>query len=207
VASQAEQPLGQFEYELTDELAVQSAVAFFQLQIQHVKEGLPAKGMTAPVTSLATAMLALLFAIGLVLFTVDNSAVKWIVIGVAFLVLLFLSFKTALYYVPPFTRWYAGRRALRTARELPDRHVKWTLYEDRIVTQTASKERSVRWSDVRRLLALPDFWFLGVRSGPILLVPARFLDEQIQTVLARKAGEAGAVIEHRPSPEASNQPG
>ena len=48
------QPLSHFEYELTDELAVQSAVAFYQSQIEHVKQGLPAKGITAPVTSLVS---------------------------------------------------------------------------------------------------------------------------------------------------------
>ena len=207
MASQAEHPLGHFEYELTDELAVQSAVAFCQSQIEHVKQGLPAKGMTAPVTSLGTVIVTLLLAIGMVLFFVDNSAVKWMLIGVAFLVLLLLSFKAASYYVPTFTRWYARRLALRSARRLSDRRVKWTLYDDRIETRTGDRVRSVPWRDVRRLLALPDFWFLGVKSGPILLVPARFLDEELQTVLARKAGEADAALEHRPSPTGSSRPG
>jgi hypothetical protein len=203
-APSPDQPLGSFEYEVTDDLAAQSAVVFYQSQIQHVKEGLPQKGVTAPVTSLATVMATLLFAIGLALFSLDNSALKWMLIGVACLVLLVLSFKAALYYLPAFTRWYARRGALRAVRKLPDRHVRWTFYEDRIETQTGTVERIVPWGDVRRVLALPDFWFLGLNSGTILSIPVQVLRDDLQTLIGRRAGEAGALLEHRPLPAESS---
>jgi hypothetical protein len=200
VESPPDKPVGSLEYEVTDELAVQSAVVFYQSQIRRVKEGLAGKGVTAPVTTLGTVVVTLLFAIVLALFVLDNSPVTWVLIGVACFALLLLLFKAALYYWPTFTRSYARRQALRVVRKLPDRHVRWTFYEDRIETQTGDVQRVVPWRDIRRLVALPDFWFLGLKSGTILSIPTNGMAEELQTLIGRKAGEAGANLEHRPSP-------
>jgi hypothetical protein len=204
VSSQTDQPLGQFEYEVTDELAVQSAVSFYQSQIQHVKDGLPQKGVTAPVTTLGTMIVTLVFAILLAFFALDNSALKWILMGIAGFVLFLLLFRASLYYWPGFTRWFASRQALRAVRKLPDRHVRWTIYEDRIQTHTGTAKRIVPWREVRRLLALPDFWFLGLKTGTILSIPTFALTDELQKFIGRKAGEAGSLLELRQAPTDSN---
>jgi len=107
---------------------------------------------------------------------------------------LLLLFKAALYYWPPFTRWYIRRRALREFGKLPDRQVRWTFFEDRLETTRGARHRTIPWKDLMKIDIASGIWVLTLLSKQQLMAPAAVLSSAIQALLKRKAVEVGAVV-------------
>lgn len=190
-------PLGSLEYELTDELATQGALVLFEVQTQRVKASIVRQGMPHPIMPLAITMTMLVIGMVAMFVVGGNSLLTWLLIPLALAALLLLAFKTGLYFVPPFARWYTGRTVRRELRKLSHRTIRWTFFDDRFETHSAAINRKVPWTDLREVQLLPGFWFLNLESGPQLSIPLMALSADVQAIILRKGTEAGAQIDER----------
>lgn len=190
--SAAAQPLGSLEYEFTDDLGLRAVSALFDHQIRGVKEGIVREGMPHPALPIVIASVTLLFALAASLvWAWDFFATPYLFV-IGCLVELLLLFKAALYFCPPFARWYIRQFARRMIRRMPVRNIRWTFFEDRLETEVGAKRRTQRWQELRRLDVLPEFWCLHWKSRLQLIVPAAVLTTELRTLILRKACEAGA---------------
>jgi hypothetical protein len=188
----ADQPLGILEYEFTDDLAFRAIWAHFDHQARGVKEGIVREGMPHPALPIVIASVTLLIALAASLVWAWDFFPTPYLFVLGCLVELLLLFKAALYFYPPFARWYVRRLALRMARRMESRTICWTFFEDRLETKVGDKLRCQSWTDLRRLDVLPEFWCLHWKSRVQLIVPAAVLPTAMQTLILRKACEAGA---------------
>ena len=190
-ASAAEQPLGSLDYEFTDDLGLRAVQALFDHQIRGVKEGITREGVPHPALPIVIASVTLLVALAASLvWAWDFPATPYLFV-IGCLVELLLLFKAALYFCPPFARWYIRQFARRMTRRMPARNIRWSFFEDRLETKVGDKLRTQRWKELRRLVVLPEFWCLHWKSLH-LIVPAAVLPTAMQTLILRKACEAGA---------------
>jgi len=97
-----------------------------------------------------------------------------------------LLFKAALYFCPPYARWYVRRLARRMARRLSSRTIRWTFFEDRLETNSAETQRNLAWTELKRLDELPEFWCLHWKSGLQLIIPVTALSAEMQEFIRRK---------------------
>lgn len=193
-------PIGSFEYELTDDLAVQSTEAMFAWQARQVKAALVTQGALHPAVPLVLSMAFLVIGIAAVLLLGGDGLFIQVLIVSSVLLLFYLAFKWALYFYPPFTRWYLRRLALRGIRTLNPRTIRWSIYDDRFDTQSAAIQRSLPWRNLRAIQIAGDFWFFHMQGADApLLVPARELTSELQTFIRRKAVEVGAMVEEEPA--------
>lgn len=190
----AMEPLGSLEYELTDELAFQIALALFDAQARTVRADIIGKGFLHPALPLVIAFVMLLFAQTAVLLWAGESVVAWILFALACLVQLLLLFKFAVYFLPGFSRWYLRRRSVQMIRRLQPRTIRWTFFENRLETKSAQSQRSLPWTDLKQVDVLADFWQLQYKSKLQLVVPAAALPGDLQDVVRRKATEVGAPV-------------
>jgi hypothetical protein len=195
--SPADQPLGTLEYEFTDDLAFRAAWAHFDHLAHGVKEDIVREGMPHP--ALPIVLASVMLVIGLA----ASAIVAWdfyltpYLFVAGCLVLLWLLFKAALYFCPPFARWYIRKMARRMVRRLSSRTIRWTFFEDRLETKSANTQRNMAWTELKRLDVLPEFWCLHWKSRLQLIVPATALPAELQALILRKAcqvGAAGAVV-------------
>jgi len=188
----ADAPVDSIEYELTDELAFQIAMALFDVQARKVKADMTAKGALHPALPLVIAFVILLIAQAATAVWGGESAVTWILLVLGCLVELLLLFKFAVYFWPGFTLWYLRWRSVRMVRRLEPRTLRWTFFEDRLETKSAQLERSLRWNDLKSVDVLADFWQLQFKSKLLLVVPTKVLSQELQEFVRRKASELGA---------------
>lgn len=188
----AGQPLGSFEYELTDELAYQAGLALFELQARKVKEDVVRRGMPHAAVPIVLVSMMLLIGVAAVLVMAWDSFLTLPLVILACLAQLLLLFKAALYFCPPFARWYIRRLSDRELRKLSHRTIRWMLFEDRLETESAAVQRSLVWTELHRVQTLPEMWSLHWKSGLTLLVPVEVLTPQLQALIHRKAREVGA---------------
>jgi hypothetical protein len=183
----SDEPLGFFEYELTDELAFQAALAHFELQARQVKEDIVRQGGLHPALPIVLASLMLLIGLVLAWFVAWDFFPTPYLFVLGCVVQLLLLFKAALYFHPPFVRWYIHFQSRRSLRRLSPRTIRWTIYEDRLETKSAASHRNLAWSRLTRLDDLPDFWWLHWRGGPPLMAPVAAMPAELQDVIRSKA--------------------
>lgn len=190
----AGQPLGSFEYELTDDLAYEAGMALFELQARKVKEDVVRRGMPHALVPIVLVSMILVVAMTAAAIVAWDSLLTLPLLVVAGLVQLLLLFKAALYFCPPFTRWYIRRLTNRELRRLSHRTIRWRLFEDRLETESAAVQRSLAWTDLRRLQTLPTMWSLHWKSGLTLLAPVEALTPPLQALIQRQASAVGGEI-------------
>jgi hypothetical protein len=203
--SASEEPIGRFEYELTDELVTQGALALCQFSRLKVKNPHIWRGISRLIPALAIPLLLLaLCSIKLPWINSGRQPIydsialvwlAWVLLGVvASLILVLTLLAIALSILPPLVRRFVPWFQLRRTRKLPHRRVQYNFYEHRFEGQTANRQRTVSWSDVRQVNIVPDFWFLVLKSRFTLVIPAQVLTDEIQALVRRKVTEAGAKI-------------
>jgi hypothetical protein len=187
--------LGTFEYELTDDLAFAAGMALYERNTAQVKARILRSGAPHAALPLVGASALIVIAIVAAAILAGESVLTWVLIVAGFLVLLVLQFKTALYFHPPFARWYVRRQALRTARRLRPRTIRWTLFADRLETKSAALRRSHPWKDLIAVERLEGLWLLRWRDGVEFVAPKALMPAAVEAILLRKAVEAEATIE------------
>ncbi len=188
------QPLAAFEYEVSDEMATEAALAYFDVHTRKLKKLMQREGMPTTGFPLIVASATLVFAMGLSLFWAADSTMTWVLVPAGVLVLLLLAFKGAVYFVPPFARWFVQRRVVRDFRKYSHRTIRWRFYEDRIETESAAGPRTISWPEIRHILQAPGFWFLKLESGLQLTIPTTVVSADVEGVIKRKGSDAGAVF-------------
>jgi hypothetical protein len=98
-----------------------------------------------------------------------------------------LLFKLALYFCPPFTRWYIRWQTRRGARRLKAPTIRWTLFEDRLETQSSQRNRSLPWTDLQKIDAFPHSWWLHFKQADSFMAPVAVLTPEVQAFLRLKA--------------------
>jgi hypothetical protein len=186
-------PLGSLEFELTDELAFQAAVALFERQSQSVKEDIVRQGMPHPATPIVLASAMLLIAMVMAAIWAWESLLTRVLLILGCLVEVLLLFKVGLYFSPAFARWYIRRQTRWMGRRLSPRTIRWTFFDDRLETKSAAAQRTLRWTDLKTVDVLAEFWWLHWKSAPVM-VPAAALSAELQALIRRKAIEAGASV-------------
>jgi hypothetical protein len=189
-----EPPLGLLEYELTNELAYQAALAHFDVQARRVKEGMVREGSPHPALPIVLASLMLLVGLVLGWFVAWDFFPTPYLFILGCLVQLLLLFKAGLYFCPPFARWYIRRQSRRALQRLSPRTIRWTFFEDRLETKSAASHRRLPWTSLKKIDALSGFWWLHWKSAPPLMVPVAALPAELQALIRQKASEAGAMI-------------
>jgi hypothetical protein len=187
-----ESPIGSLEYELTDELAFQIAIALFDVQARNVKTDVIGRGFLHPALPLVMAFAMLLIAQTAALLLGGDSVLIWILFALAFLAELLLLFKFAVYFWPGFARWYLRLRSARMIRRLQPRTIRWRFFEDRLETKSAQSQRSLPWTELKSVDVLADFWQLQYNPKLLLVVPTAMLSEELQEFVRRKAREVDA---------------
>jgi hypothetical protein len=175
------------QYELTDDIACRLAIDLLEWRIAQGSGNLPALGGIRPIVVLLGAAVQILLAIAAVLFF---AGWDWIVtkalVVIGVVVMGILLWKAVLYSLPPLGRWYVCRNAMRHARRLSHRRIRWFLYEDRLETESASTRRKIAWSEVSQMIPCGQSIVLILRSGVDLAVPASALPAEAQSLIARR---------------------
>jgi hypothetical protein len=179
--------IAKVEYELTDDIACRSAVDLFEYRIPKDTVRFPAFGTVGPVVVLVGAAAQILIAIAALLFF---GGWHWIVakglVVIGVMVVGILLWKAAFYSLPSLGRWYVCRQAIRHARRLAHRRIRWLLYEDRLETASASTQRKITWSEVSQMTTCGQSAILILRSGVELVIPAAVLSAEAESVIERR---------------------
>jgi len=86
-------------------------------------------------------------------------------------------------------RWRIRRQLVEPFTSL-DRTVRWTFSGDRFEVLSSFSHRQVAWSDVRLFVPETEFWLIGIRDGPNLLLPVEHLSTNQQELIREKAENA-----------------
>ncbi len=101
--------------------------------------------------------------------------------------LLLLLIHVIVYPLAGFSRSRLTRRMTTAWESYSDRKVRWTFSEECFESQSASSQRTVPWTTLRRFLVGEEFWILGIKKGPDLLIPERELSDDVKQLIRRKA--------------------
>ena len=113
------------EYELTDDIACQSAVDMFERRIPQTTARPSGLIGVSPIVVLVGAAVQILFAIVAVIFFGGwHWLVAKVLVAIGVVVMGILLWKAAFYSLPSLGRWYVCRRAVRQARGLAHRRVR-----------------------------------------------------------------------------------
>lgn len=187
-------PLGQFEYELTDELAYRSTAALFDVGKRKILASFPEHGWGHPILPIVIGIVSI-FVTQVIAFLVAWDAWQVQALAVIGLVVqLLLVFKALLYFSISFADWYLRWISRRGLRHLTHRTIRWTFFEDRLETSSAASQRKLSWKDLTKIETFPEFWFLTFQGVPPLLVPVSTLAADLQELIRRKAAETGATL-------------
>jgi type IV secretory pathway TrbD component len=170
------------QYELTDDIACRLAIDLLEWRIAQGSGHLSALGGIRPIVVLSGVAVQILIAIAAVRHWIVTKLL--VVIGVV--VVAILLWKAMFYGLPPVGRWYVCRNAIRHARRLSHRRIRWLLYEDRLETESASTRRKIAWSEVSQMIPCGQSIVLILRSGVDLAVPASALSADAQFLIARR---------------------
>jgi hypothetical protein len=175
------------QYELTDDIACRSAVDLLEWRIAQGSGHLSALGGVRPMVIFFGAAVQILIAIAAVLFL---GGWNWIVtkalVVIGVVVMGILLWKAVFYSLPQFGRWYVCRNAVRHARRLSHRRIRWLFYEDRLETESASTRRKIAWSQLSQITPCGQSIVLILRSGVDLVVPSSALSTEAQSIIARR---------------------
>jgi hypothetical protein len=203
MSSSTEKPIGQFEFELTNELAARAGLALLQFQSLRLRKPHSRKALSYPRLLLVLGLSLLLLALSYLRKQPDISLREWIISDwilftpLALLVFCFL----LLAVLTAFTRLVGWLGSLvpwlfvRRARKLAHRRIEYVLYEDRFERRTADGARVFPWGTVREAHAVPEFWFLVLKSRRTVCIPSAVLSAEIQSLISRKVAEAGVKFE------------
>jgi hypothetical protein len=181
------------KYEFTEAMAARAADSYIRA---HIK-GLDAKFWTAlGVLVLWVTICALVLLLGILL-----SMPWWILlipIGLLAIfggmLLLLLSLHLFVVVVRPLARWGTRRKMMAGYRDLADRTIHWAFADHQFAVRSAISDRAVPWRELRQLRLYPDFWALGLKNGPDLMLPVEVLSPEVQRLIRAKAREAGVAV-------------
>jgi hypothetical protein len=182
-----------FEYEFTEAFAARTADAYVHAHVKNVDR----KFWTALVVLILWVTLCgLTLLLGIL---VDAPWWLW-VIPAAFLaifgsmLLVLLSLQLFVLLIRPFARWGTRRKMMAGYRDVADRTVRWTFADDQFAVRSAISSRQVPWQGLRQLCLSPEFWTLGPKNGPDLLLPVELLTPEVQGLICGKAREEGIPV-------------
>jgi len=185
--------LGAFEYELSDELAHRATTAFYERSVARVTQVISEKGISHPALPLVMATAMLVVGQAAVLIWGRDFALTPYLLAASVLCQLLLLFKSALYFYPRFGQWYIGIAVRRSVRRLSSRTIRWTFFEDRLETWSAGIQKSIPWTDIKRVDCVGEFWFLDIKRT-WLMVPAAVLSVELRRLIGMKVGVAEAAL-------------
>jgi hypothetical protein len=177
-------PITTVEYELTDDVACQLAVDLVALRMPAPPARPPGLGGLNPVVVLVGAAVQIVIAMAaLVLLGGWQWIVSKFLVAAGVVVTGILLWKAAFYSFPSFARWYACRRAMRNARGLAHRRIRWLIYKDHLETESASAPRRTAWSDVTQMTPYGQSIILSLNSGLELVIPASVLSAETRSII------------------------
>jgi hypothetical protein len=176
------------EFEVTPDVAARAAAAFVRVRgralARDFRKAIAWLGLYAGFCAAALAFARL------------TRADAWVVLVITVfaavcggLVLLVVG----LYALAWFGLRAAGRRFHREAGDdytaAPDPTVRWVFTADGFETTLRDRTRGVPWAGVRSFVATPEFWIVGVKDGPDLLLPRDAVPAGVEALLREKLGE------------------
>ena len=182
------EPFAVIEYDLTDELACQAAIDVVEHRLDSGRVAVPGwPGRTRPGVILLAAALQIIIAIGALLFFGGwDWLVSKVLVVAGGMVAAILFWRAALYGLPSFARALASRRALRAARKMSHRRIRWLLYEDHLETNSASRHRRAAWTEVVQMKRCGQSMVLRLTSGLELVIPVAVLSPEVQAIIAAR---------------------
>ena len=211
--SAEEKPIGQLEYELTDELLTRAAstVANFELS-RFKKKDIPSTYRWVLVT-LAASLLYLGWThfkkpfssnprFSATAVSIFEDWLPWVFFGgAATMLLAMLSLSLWLRRMPRIVNAKPLESQLRLMSKLPHRRVSIAFFEDLYVTVWAQGLSRVFWSNLRQVVIAPGFWLLKLKTDrQFTFIPIEMMTAAIQALIRRKAGEVGAKVEEWAEP-------
>ena len=179
------------EYEFDDALAGRAARMFVRVN----SKKLAAKFWAAlPVLVLYAVLSGLILTLGQMLeIPAPIMLIPYVLVAIfgGMLVLLMGLHGVAL-LLEAVARWRIRRQLLEPFSSL-ERRVRWTFTEDRFEVQSAISDRKVPWSDVRLFVPEREFWLIGIKDGPNLLLPVQYLAANQLELIRDKAEDATLV--------------
>jgi hypothetical protein len=124
-------PIAVVEYELTDDVAIQSALDLLEHRAPNIEAPVRAFRGVSPVVVLVAAAAQIVVAMAAVIVLGGRGVVATVLVAAGALVTSVLLWKAAFYGLPSMARWVVRRGAIRQARGLTDRRIRWLLFEDR----------------------------------------------------------------------------
>ena len=82
--------------------------------------------------------------------------------------------------------WWLPRYSVSRLARLADRKVRIEVSDERLSFETAAERLEVAWSELKALKRRPSFWFICLRSGARIPVPASAITTQALTLLEAK---------------------
>jgi hypothetical protein len=183
------------EYEFDDALAGRAAGMFVRAN----SKKLSAKFWAAlPVLVLYAVLSGLIFTLGRMLeIPAPIMLIPYALVAIfgGILVLLMGLHGIAL-LLEAVARWRIRRQLLKPFSSL-DRTVRWTFTDDRFEVLSAISDRKVPWSDVRLFVPEREFWLIGIKDGPNLILPVQYLAAKQLESIRDKAEDATLVAPTR----------
>jgi hypothetical protein len=176
-------PIAVIQYELTDDIAIQSALDLLEHRAPKIDTPVHAFRGVSPVVVLVAAAAQIVVAMAAVIVLGGRGVVSTVLVAAGVLVTLVLLWKAAFYSLPSMARWVVRRGAIRQARGLTDRRIRWLLFEDRLETESASAHRRVPWSDVAQMTRAGRSFVLSLQSRIDLVIPASALSAEVQSFI------------------------
>ena len=161
------------EYEFSDALAGRAAGMFMRARTRR----LSAKFWAAlPVLALYAALSGLIFFLAFMLdIPAPIMVIPYAVVGIfGGMLALLMGLHGVALVLEMVARWRIRRQLLEPFSSL-DRTVRWTFTDERFEVHSAFSDRRVSWSDVRLFVPEREFWLIGIKDGPNLLLPVEHL--------------------------------
>jgi hypothetical protein len=180
-------PIAVVQYELTDDLASRVAMDLLDCRIQQSSGQYPVSFGARPVAILVLAAVQILVAIiALLLFDGWNWIVAKVLIAAGVVVIGILLWKATFYSLPALGRRLVAWKAVRAARSLTCRRIRWLLYEEHLETESASSQRRIGWPEVAKMTHCGQSVVLSLKSGVELVIPESVLSAEAQSILERR---------------------
>jgi tetratricopeptide (TPR) repeat protein len=91
------------------------------------------------------------------------------------------------YPLAGFNRSRLTRQMTTMLESHSDHKIRWSFSEECFEVQSAASQRRVPWTSLRRFLPGEEFWVLGIKKGPDLLIPANVFSDDVKELIRRKA--------------------
>jgi tetratricopeptide (TPR) repeat protein len=174
------------EYEFTDELAARAADDYLRTLKQDADEkfrsALP--GLVV-FTVIGVSIPALSFLLEAAPFLQMTTYAIGALLCAPLILLLLV--QLIVYPVAGFNRSRLTRRMTATFEHDSDRTIRWRFSEECFAVHSAASQREAPWTSLRCFLQGEEFWILGIKKGPDLLIPERLLSDELKALIRRKA--------------------